>query len=64
MTLPNQQIIIKSCFILFLQVLNWDRRFDNMQQHTGQHLISALFEKVSTALSLIYSFEKLEKISF
>lgn len=28
-----------------LQVLDWDRRFDHMQQHSGQHLISALFEK-------------------
>ena len=27
------------------QVVDWKRRFDNMQQHTGQHLISALFEK-------------------
>ncbi len=26
--------------------MDWDRRFDNMQQHTGQHLVSALFEKV------------------
>ena len=24
--------------------LDWGRRFDNMQQHSGQHLISALFE--------------------
>lgn len=27
------------------QVLDWDRRFDNMQQHTGQHLVSAVLEK-------------------
>lgn len=26
------------------QTLDWDRRFDNMQQHSGQHLISALLE--------------------
>jgi alanyl-tRNA synthetase len=25
-------------------VVNWPRRFDNMQQHTGQHLLSAVFE--------------------
>ncbi|XP_068162369.1 alanyl-tRNA editing protein Aarsd1-like [Antennarius striatus] len=25
--------------------LDWDRRFDHMQQHSGQHLISALAEK-------------------
>src|SRR5580693_7308747 len=24
-------------------VLDWDRRFDHMQQHTGQHLLSAVF---------------------
>ena len=28
-----------------LQVVDWDRRHDHMQQHSGQHLISALFEK-------------------
>ena len=24
-------------------VVDWERRFDNMQQHTGQHLLSAAF---------------------
>jgi alanyl-tRNA synthetase len=24
--------------------INWERRFDHMQQHTGQHLLSAVFE--------------------
>jgi alanyl-tRNA synthetase len=24
-------------------ILDWDRRFDHMQQHTGQHLLSAVF---------------------
>lgn len=28
-----------------VQVINWERRHDHMQQHSGQHLISALFEK-------------------
>lgn len=28
-----------------LQVVNWERRHDHMQQHSGQHLISALFEQ-------------------
>lgn len=23
--------------------IDWDRRFDHMQQHTGQHLLSAVF---------------------
>jgi misacylated tRNA(Ala) deacylase len=27
------------------QVVDWERRHDHMQQHSGQHLISALFEK-------------------
>ena len=26
--------------------LDWTRRFDHMQQHTGQHLISAVFEEL------------------
>src|SRR5215207_11107395 len=25
-------------------VVDWPRRFDHMQQHTGQHLLSAVFE--------------------
>lgn len=24
-------------------LLNWERRFDHMQQHSGQHLLSAVF---------------------
>lgn len=28
-----------------IQLVDWERRLDNMQQHSGQHLISALFEK-------------------
>lgn len=28
-----------------MQQVNWERRHDHMQQHSGQHLISALFEK-------------------
>ena len=26
--------------------LDWERRFDHMQQHTGQHLLSAVFEEL------------------
>jgi alanyl-tRNA synthetase len=26
--------------------VNWERRFDHMQQHTGQHLLSAVFEEL------------------
>src|ERR1017187_10321409 len=26
--------------------IDWPRRFDHMQQHTGQHLLSAVFEKL------------------
>jgi alanyl-tRNA synthetase len=25
--------------------IDWDRRFDHMQQHTGQHLLSAIFQE-------------------
>ncbi|XP_049707933.2 alanyl-tRNA editing protein Aarsd1 [Helicoverpa armigera] len=27
------------------QKINWERRFDHMQQHSGQHLLSAILEK-------------------
>jgi len=26
--------------------IDWERRFDHMQQHTGQHLLSAAYEKI------------------
>jgi len=26
--------------------VDWERRFDNMQQHTGQHLLSAVLEEL------------------
>jgi alanyl-tRNA synthetase len=29
--------------------VDWARRFDNMQQHTGQHVLSAAFERVANA---------------
>ncbi|MGC9469297.1 MAG: alanyl-tRNA editing protein, partial [Anaerolineae bacterium] len=29
--------------------IDWDRRFDHMQQHSGQHLLSAAFEEVLSA---------------
>lgn len=28
-----------------MQLVDWERRHDHMQQHSGQHLISALFEQ-------------------
>ena len=28
-----------------VQIVDWERRHDHMQQHSGQHLISALFEQ-------------------
>ena len=31
---------------VFIQKVDWKRRFDHMQQHSGQHLISAYFEKL------------------
>lgn len=27
------------------QTINWERRFDHMQQHSGQHLITALIDQ-------------------
>lgn len=27
-------------------IINWDRRFDHMQQHTGQHILSECFERL------------------
>jgi alanyl-tRNA synthetase len=30
-------------------VIDWARRFDHMQQHTGQHVVSAAFERVLRA---------------
>jgi alanyl-tRNA synthetase len=41
--------------------IDWNRRFDHMQQHTGQHLLSALFEElfghrtVSVHFGAVYS---------
>jgi alanyl-tRNA synthetase len=32
--------------------INWPRRFDHMQQHTGQHVLSAAFEHVLGAQTL------------
>ena len=30
-------------------VVNWQRRFDHMQQHSGQHLLSAVFDSLLSA---------------
>lgn len=27
------------------EVIDWDRRFDHMQQHSGQHLITAVIDR-------------------
>ena len=32
--------------------IDWPRRFDHMQQHTGQHVLSAAFERVMGAATL------------
>ncbi|WP_342571932.1 alanyl-tRNA editing protein [Paenibacillus sp. FSL R5-0749] len=34
--------------------LDWARRFDHMQQHTGQHLLSAMTLKVAEAMTLSF----------
>jgi len=35
--------------VLVHGVLDWDRRFDHMQQHTGQHILSQAFLEVASA---------------
>ena len=35
-------------------VVDWERRFEHMQQHTGQHVLSAAFEKVLGARTLSF----------
>lgn len=34
--------------------LDWERRFDHMQQHTGQHLLSAITLKLAEAMTLSF----------
>ena len=36
--------------------IDWDRRFDHMQQHTGQHVLSAAFERVGWLQDRVVSF--------
>jgi alanyl-tRNA synthetase len=35
-------------------VVDWDRRFDHMQQHTGQHVLSAAFVQVHAAKTISF----------
>ena len=37
-------------------LIDWNRRFDHMQQHTGQHLLSAVFEDLFGAKTLSVHF--------
>jgi alanyl-tRNA synthetase len=37
-------------------MIHWDRRFDHMQQHTGQHLLSAVFEDLFGAKTVSVHF--------
>lgn len=39
-------------------VLDWARRFDHMQQHTGQHILSAAFEKLLDADTMAFHLGK------
>jgi alanyl-tRNA synthetase len=34
--------------------INWPRRFDHMQQHTGQHVLSAAFERLFAARTVSF----------
>ena len=38
--------------------IDWSRRFDHMQQHTGQHLLTATFEKLYQAPTLSFHLGK------
>jgi alanyl-tRNA synthetase len=38
--------------------IDWDRRFDHMQQHTGQHLLSQAFVQVAHAMTLSFHLGK------
>lgn len=35
-------------------VIDWDRRLDHMQQHSGQHLLSAIFRELCQAMTLSF----------
>src|SRR5882672_7942539 len=35
-------------------VIDWPRRFDHMQQHTGQHVLSAAFERLFGARTVSF----------
>jgi alanyl-tRNA synthetase len=35
-------------------VIDWARRFDHMQQHTGQHVLSAAFDKLSAVRTVSF----------
>lgn len=35
-------------------VIDWTRRFDHMQQHSGQHLLSAVFRELYQAMTLSF----------
>jgi alanyl-tRNA synthetase len=37
-------------------LIDWNRRYDNMQQHTGQHLLSAVFDDLFGAKTLSVHF--------
>ena len=38
----------------FEATLDWDRRFDHMQQHTGQHILSGAFNRVCDAETVAF----------
>lgn len=35
-------------------VIDWERRFDHMQQHTGQHILSAAFDRLQRARTVSF----------
>jgi alanyl-tRNA synthetase len=44
--------------ILVQGQINWERRFDHMQQHTGQHLLSAVFWRELQAPTISFHLEE------
>jgi alanyl-tRNA synthetase len=41
--------IVEECGDTVIGKIDWKRRFDHMQQHSGQHILSAAFEKLWSA---------------
>lgn len=57
----NEIVHVTDCQIQQNKVLlkiDWENRFDNMQQHTGQHILSSSFKRLLNANTLSFSLGK------